>query len=280
MAERIRPTAERHLLLLIVSFVVALVGTRWFLDLTGYPQVGGGELHVAHMLWGGLLLILAALVILIVASPRSFDVAAILAGAGTGLFIDEVGKFITASNDYFYPPAAPLIYGLLLVLILVFLVLRHAGRRAAEASADTVARRPPGRTMRVVLSALLAIQGAGWLLVAWVFSLFDQATLRALLEALQQTAAGPVERPTEPFFYTLEATILGASGALLVVAAIALLVRRDWLGTTLAIIGLAVALTAGALVSLYVEQVSAILATLINAGLLLWVLRFRGRTVG
>jgi len=280
MAERIRPTAERHLLLLIISFVVALVGTRWFLDLTGYPQVGGGELHVAHMLWGGLLLIVAALVVLIVASPRSLDAAAVLAGAGTGLFIDEVGKFITASNDYFYPPAAPLIYGLLLVLILVFLVLRRAGRAAKGETAESADRRPPGRAIRLLLAGLLAIQGGLWLLAVWLFSFFDQATLRLLLEALQQTATGPVERPTEPFFYTLEATILGASGAILVVAAVALLVRRDWLGTTLAIVGLAVALTAGALVSLYVEQVSAILATLINAGLLLWVVRFRARTVG
>ena len=52
----IREGAERSLLLVIISFTIAVVGTRWFLDLTGYPQVGGGELHIAHMLWGGLLL--------------------------------------------------------------------------------------------------------------------------------------------------------------------------------------------------------------------------------
>ena len=31
--------------------------TRTYLKLTGYPQVGGhSQLHVAHVLWGGLLL--------------------------------------------------------------------------------------------------------------------------------------------------------------------------------------------------------------------------------
>ena len=47
----IRDGAERSLLLVIVSFVIAVVGTRWFLQITGYPQVGGGGLHIAHMLW-------------------------------------------------------------------------------------------------------------------------------------------------------------------------------------------------------------------------------------
>ena len=43
------------------------------------------------------------------------------------MFIDEVGKFITATNDYFYPAAAPLIYGVFLLTILLYFELgRHA----------------------------------------------------------------------------------------------------------------------------------------------------------
>jgi hypothetical protein len=42
--------------LLAVSFGVTLVGTRLYLNLAGWPQIGGGDYHIAHALWGGLLL--------------------------------------------------------------------------------------------------------------------------------------------------------------------------------------------------------------------------------
>ena len=56
-----RDRAERYLLITIVAFAVTVAGVRWYLDLAGYPTVGGGGLHVAHVLWGGLALLLAAL---------------------------------------------------------------------------------------------------------------------------------------------------------------------------------------------------------------------------
>ena len=43
-------------------------------------------------------LFIAALVPLIIANRRVYLVGAILGGIGVGLFIDEVGKFITAGN--------------------------------------------------------------------------------------------------------------------------------------------------------------------------------------
>ncbi len=37
--------AEHYILLMLLSFAASVTLTRLFLFLTGYPQVGGGELH-------------------------------------------------------------------------------------------------------------------------------------------------------------------------------------------------------------------------------------------
>lgn len=58
-----------------------------------------------------------------------FPFAALATGVGTGLFVDEIGKFITQRNDYFFPLAAPLIY--LAVLGCVWLA-RAVGRWRIE----------------------------------------------------------------------------------------------------------------------------------------------------
>ncbi len=278
----IREGAERYLLLAIVSFVVAVVGIRWYLQATGYPQVGGGELHIAHMLWGGLVLVVAALLPLVVATRWALTLSAVLAGAGTGLFIDEVGKFITASNDYFYPLAAPLIYGLLLTLILVFIVVRR--REDAEPAAVQPAQvsrweadHLPRRRYRRILAVLLFLFGGAWVLSLVLFVVLDPATIREAIEATVNLPGDKVERPGDPLFYGLEAVILGLSGVVLIGAAVALARAREPLGVRLATVGLVVALTAGALVSLYVEQVSAITSTLLRAALLFGVIHYRSR---
>ena len=116
--------APRYLLLTLLSFAFSVSATRLFLEITGYPQLGGGDLHIAHVLWGGLFLFVASLLPLIFANEWAKGWTAILAGIGIGLFIDEVGKFITASNDYFYPSAAPIIYVFFLLVVLVFVQLR------------------------------------------------------------------------------------------------------------------------------------------------------------
>ena len=128
-----RPRADNYLLLTLLSFALSVSLTRLFLELTGYPQLGSGTLHIAHMLWGGLLLFIAALLPLIFANRWVYWVGAVLAGVGVGLFIDEVGKFITQSNDYFYPPAAPIIYAFFVICVLVYLQLNRPPSRHARA---------------------------------------------------------------------------------------------------------------------------------------------------
>jgi hypothetical protein len=109
----------------MLSYASSVSLTRMFLELTGYPQLGDAELHIAHVLWGGLLLFVAALLPLIYANRWVYDVSAVLAGIGVGLFIDEVGKFITQANDYFYPAAAPIVYAVFLLTVLLFMRVRN-----------------------------------------------------------------------------------------------------------------------------------------------------------
>jgi hypothetical protein len=124
-----RKEARKYVLLLMISMAVAIGVTRLFLELTGYPQVAGGELHIAHLLWGGLLVFLAALTTLVLSNRWAYSIAAILTGLGVGLFLDEIGKFITRTNDYFYPPAAPIIYVIFLLTLWLYLRLRQPARQ-------------------------------------------------------------------------------------------------------------------------------------------------------
>jgi hypothetical protein len=121
-----RDRAENYILTSLVAFAVTVIITRLFLELSGYPQIGNDVLHIAHALWGGLLLIMAGFLPLAYANRWAIQASALLGGIGTGLFIDEVGKFITQTNDYFFPPALSIIYGLILLNVLVYLSFRRS----------------------------------------------------------------------------------------------------------------------------------------------------------
>ncbi len=121
------PQAVPHLVGLLVAAVATVLITRAFLALAGYPQVGGEPLHVAHVLWGRLLMILAMVALLSFVGPVVRPGAAVLGGIGFGLFIDEVGKFVTNDGDYFYRPAPAIMYAVIALLVLGINVLH--GRR-------------------------------------------------------------------------------------------------------------------------------------------------------
>jgi len=121
-----RHQAEKYILTSLIAFAGTVIITRAFLELTGYPQIGNSVLHIAHALWGGLLLIVAAYLPLVYGNRWALQASAILGGIGVGLFIDEIGKFITQANDYFFPPAFPLIYGFVLLNVLVYQYFRRS----------------------------------------------------------------------------------------------------------------------------------------------------------
>lgn len=117
--------ASRYVLIMTLSFAICVVATRVYLEATGYPQIGNATFHFAHALWGGLLQIIASLLMFIVVNRWARDVSAVLAGVGVGMFIDEIGKFITQQNDYFFPLAAPIIYLSFLLILIVYLILKR-----------------------------------------------------------------------------------------------------------------------------------------------------------
>jgi len=117
--------AEINTLLMLVSFAASVTFTRAFLYLTGYPQIGNDELHISHILWGGLLMFTALLLLMLYGNRWIQTLAAIMSGIGIGFFIDEVGKFITQTNDYFYPAAAPIIYSFFLLTIMVLMIAQN-----------------------------------------------------------------------------------------------------------------------------------------------------------
>jgi hypothetical protein len=127
-----REHAVRYFENVIISFVITLLGTRIFLEITGYPQIATGGLHIAHVLWGGLFLLMASLIALVYRNQLLLTLSSILTGIGWGLFIDELGKFVTADNDYFFRPAAPIIYLSFLCLWFVAWYMRRDKAQSAN----------------------------------------------------------------------------------------------------------------------------------------------------
>ncbi len=108
-----------------VAAVVSILLIRSFLALTDYPQLGPGGLHIAHMLYGGAFMLAALILALSSLGHRSLSITAILGGIGFGFFIDELGKFLTSDNNYFFKPTSVIIY---LIFVGLFFLFRKFSR--------------------------------------------------------------------------------------------------------------------------------------------------------
>jgi hypothetical protein len=112
--------ARDQLELFLLGAASSLLLVRFYLHITSYPQIGSGGLHIAHMLWGGALMMTAIAITLSFIGARVQRITAVVGGIGFGVFIDEIGKFITRDNNYFYQPAIGIIYAIFIILYLIF----------------------------------------------------------------------------------------------------------------------------------------------------------------
>jgi len=119
--------AGRLLDTFLVASVAAVLITRFYLHLAGYPQVGSSSLHIAHLLPGSILMLVAILMMLASINRSSRDTSALIGGIGFGLVWDELGKFITKDNNYFFKPTVALIY---MTFVLIYLLTRYVVRRS------------------------------------------------------------------------------------------------------------------------------------------------------
>jgi hypothetical protein len=345
-----RLDADDDVLLMLLSFAASVVVTRVFLQLTGFPKLGGESgLHIAHVLWGGLLLFIATLLPLIFANQWAYPLTAILSGIGVGLFIDEVGKFITATNDYFYPAAAPIIYGFFLLTVLLYFQIRrrrHTNPRselyaalaelteAIDQDLDTIEKaRIEQRLIKVKHNAELPVQAQlaqelldflhsdkliviehrpGWLerqinrlkvieahyftrpvhrallivgmLLFGLLALSEPVRILAALSNVSDPSArllqlGLIRSLFETGWFALRMILEAIAGGLLLVSAGLLIFKQDRYGILLGLIGMLFYLITVNLVVLYFDQFTFILATVIEFGFFMGMLRYRQRFI-
>src|SRR5437763_10676065 len=145
--------------LLVDAFLIAAVLTvlalRVYLAAAHYPQLGGNGLHIAHVLWGGLLMVVALGMLLSLLTFPWQLMAAVIGGMGFGLFIDELGKFLTSDNNYFFKPTASLVYAVFVAFFLAVRELRRYRKLTPRESLDNavestkaVAKGPISRATR------------------------------------------------------------------------------------------------------------------------------------
>ncbi len=109
-----------------ITAITTILAVRFYLKITGYPQIGGSTLHISHLLPGSLLMLAAVLVLLSAVNRAARGFSAVLAGVGFGLVWDELGKFITKNNNYFFHATPGLIY---ITFVILYLVVRYSAQR-------------------------------------------------------------------------------------------------------------------------------------------------------
>src|SRR4051812_49462218 len=85
---------------LIIAGVATVLVIRTQLWLTHYPQLGGHGLHIAHLLWGGLFMLLAIGLLLTFLGRAVVRAAAVIGGGGVWFFFCGVREVVPEGNKY------------------------------------------------------------------------------------------------------------------------------------------------------------------------------------
>lgn len=109
-----------------ITAITTILAVRFYLKITGYPEIGNSTLHISHLLPGTLIMLTSVLVLLAAVNRGARGFAAVMAGVGFGLAWDELGKFITNDNDYFFHATPGLIY---LTFVVLYLIVRYSAQR-------------------------------------------------------------------------------------------------------------------------------------------------------
>ncbi|MCZ2809254.1 MAG: hypothetical protein O2V44_07870 [Candidatus Bathyarchaeota archaeon] len=287
-----RSDAERYVQLSVLGLAASITLTRFILEATGYPQLGNETLHIAHCLYGGVILYIGCLLPLIYSNKWAFTWSGILSGAGMGLFIDEVGKFMTVNNDYFFPAAAPVIYGFFLLTVLLYISVAKKSDQSEEViksytSLESVPEQEiqahlegfgykwaTQKRLKAILLAGLFLFGIGACVrLAYYYSggaVLFETLLYSRISNLPNISSNAI------FLATVQLWLEGLVGVLLLSSSIFLVLGKEKTGITFGSYGLIMSLVGVNLISFYIDQFGTI-AKALTQYLILYILYYYQR---
>lgn len=181
-----------------------------------------------------------------------------------------MGKFITSSNDYFFPIAAPIIYAVFMLSVLLLLVVR-------ERFGDSLVPVPAAPSRWKHLRALLVVGYAGSAIVA----LLEVGGVMGLVVSIRTpfdlliSESAASELSGNPLWLGVNAVASAAAGLLFAAATFLLWFRRDARGVRFGLAASVISLTVIALVAFYVNQFAAIGGVAVQAVLVVAALEHR-----